>query len=95
MGRVNDAIRYAGATFYDVSQDSDLELEKVVAKVPASASRDYEKLFEEIFHQSPDFHGVDLGIFSPATITVNNVKTGRIFQAGGINIQMLKKALAA
>jgi len=94
MGRVNDVIRYAGATFYGVDLDIDTQLEKIVVHVPSSASENYEKLFEEIFAESPDFHGVDLGVFSPATVTVNNVKTGSVFHSGKFNLQMLKKLFA-
>jgi len=94
IGRVNDAIRYAGATYYGVDLENDSKLEEFVARVPASASRDYDKLFEEIFAKSPDFHGVDLGVFSPASITINNVKTGSVFHSGKFNLTMLNKLLS-
>jgi len=44
---LNLSVNEAGATFYGVISDSDSELEKVVAKVLVSDTRDYDKLFEE------------------------------------------------
>lgn len=95
MGRVNDVIRYAGATFYMVDYDDEEELRRVVERVPSHSSRDYHKPFAKIFEEAGDFYSVDLGIFAPAIITVNNIGRGNILTAGNIDPSMLREALAA
>jgi methenyltetrahydromethanopterin cyclohydrolase len=94
MGIVNDVIRYAGSTFYIVNCDDEEYLKNIISRVPSSSSNKYYKTFMEIFKEANySFYNIDLGEFSPATITVNNVKTGNIFSAGEINPTLLKMAL--
>lgn len=93
MGRTNDCILYGGRTEYFVAAE-DSEVEKVIADVPSSSSRDYGAPFLEVFERyNRDFYKVDPKLFSPAEVTINNVKTGKIFHAGYINEEVLKKSL--
>lgn len=93
MGRVNDAIRYAGSTFYMVDYEDEEELRKLVELAPSQSSREYPKSFAKIFEEAGDFYSVDLGIFAPAVITVNNVRKGTLLTAGKIDPSMLRGAL--
>lgn len=94
MGRVNDSIRYAGATFYMVDYEDEEELENVVKQVPSHSSKDYYKPFAKIFEEAGDFYSIDLGTFAPGVITVNNVRKGTVLTAGKIDPSMLRRALA-
>ncbi len=90
MGRVNDAIRYGGTTYYIVDYEDDEELRNYIAKVPPTDN----KSFTEIFKEAPrGFYDVDLRAFAPAAITITNLKTGRTFSAGYIKPDMLRKTL--
>jgi methenyltetrahydromethanopterin cyclohydrolase len=72
----------------------DSEIEKVIASVPSSSSRDYGAPFLEVFEKyNRDFYKVDPKLFSPAEVTINNIKTGKIFHAGNVNEGVLKKSL--
>jgi methenyltetrahydromethanopterin cyclohydrolase len=94
MGRTNDAIMYAGVTYYTVSYDDDEELRKLVEKAPSSASKSYGKPFIEIFKEaSYDFYKIDPGLFAPAVLVVNNAKTGSTFKAGKTDIDVFKKSI--
>jgi methenyltetrahydromethanopterin cyclohydrolase len=96
MGRVNDAIRYAGATFYMVDYEDEEGLRKMVEQAPSSNSKDYHKPFAKIFKEAKyDFYSIDLGAFAPAVITVNNVRKGTVLTVGKIDPSMLRRALAA
>jgi methenyltetrahydromethanopterin cyclohydrolase len=93
MGKTNDCILYGGRTKYFVSAE-DSEIEKVIASVPSSSSRDYGAPFLEVFEKyNGDFYKVDPKLFSPAEVTINNIKTGKIFHAGNVNEGVLKKSL--
>jgi methenyltetrahydromethanopterin cyclohydrolase len=94
MGRTNDAILYAGTAYYMVEYENDEKLERLVSKAPSSASESYGRPFLEIFREvNYDFYKIDPGLFAPAAIVVNNVKTGKIFRAGSLNIEVFKKSL--
>lgn len=93
MGKTNDCVLYGGRTVYFVEAE-DQEVERVIAEVPSSSSRDYGSPFLELFERyQRDFFKIDPKLFSPAEITVNNLRTGRTFHAGGINEEVLERSL--
>jgi methenyltetrahydromethanopterin cyclohydrolase len=93
MGKTNDCILYGGRTEYFVAAE-DSEVEKVIASVPSSSSTDYGAPFLEVFERyDRDFYKVDPKLFSPAEVRINNVKTGKIFHAGYVNEEVLRKSL--
>jgi methenyltetrahydromethanopterin cyclohydrolase len=92
IGRTNDAILYGGQVYYTVDAE-DEELEELVPKVPASTSSDYGAPFYDTFKgYDYDFYKIDPLLFSPAEIFVNNVKSGRTFHAGAVNVDVLKQS---
>lgn len=94
MGRTNDAILYAGTAYYIVSHNDDEKLKKLVDKSPSSASRSYGRPFLEIFREANcDFYKIDPNLFAPAVMIVNNVRTGKTFKAGELNIDVFKKSI--
>jgi methenyltetrahydromethanopterin cyclohydrolase len=96
MARTNDAILYGGLTHYIVDYENEEELAKIVEKAPSKASKDYGKPFLEIFKAANyDFYKIDPNIFAPAKITINNMRTGKTFTAGEINVKILVEALTA
>ena len=93
MGRVNDSIRYAGKVFFNVVHTNDHYLAEITKNIPSSSSNDYSKLFSEIFKSTnQDFYSIDLSIFSPAVVTINNTETGTVHNAGFVDKSMLAKA---
>jgi len=103
MGRTNDAILYAGVTNYTVDFEDETRLENIVKQAPSSASKmiqEARKLAEQsprfldIFKQAGfDFYKIDTNIFAPAVVRINNIRTGRTFQAGSQDIDVMKRSL--
>jgi len=94
MGRSNDAILYGGVAYYNVYCEDDQILEEIVPKAVSSSSEQYGRPISEIFREAGmDFYKIDPGLFAPAQITINNLKTGRTFTAGEINHKVLKKSI--
>ncbi|MEA3375735.1 MAG: methenyltetrahydromethanopterin cyclohydrolase [Chloroflexota bacterium] len=93
IGRTNDAVLYGGRGWYTVETD-DARIEAVIDRLPSSASRDYGTPFIELFRRyDGDFYRIDPLLFSPAEVFVNNVTSGRTFHAGGVNGEMIRRAL--
>jgi len=94
MGRTNDMILYGGRVYFEVEHDNDEDLKKIVKKTPSSESKSYGEPFYDLFKASGfDFYKIDPGLFAPAIVTVNNLKTGKITAAGKINEEILLKSI--
>ncbi|MEM2094473.1 MAG: methenyltetrahydromethanopterin cyclohydrolase [Candidatus Bathyarchaeia archaeon] len=94
MGRTNDMILYGGTVNFTVSTENDDALKAIVEMAPSSTSKEYGKPFAEIFKAAGfDFYKIDPSLFAPAAIIVNNLKTGSVFAAGGINSRALQLSI--
>jgi methenyltetrahydromethanopterin cyclohydrolase len=91
MARTNDAILYGGTVYCTVEYDDEAELQKIVKQTPSGTSKDYGKPFLQIFREADrDFYKIDHNLFAPATLVINNIKTGRTFSVGQKNFEALK-----
>jgi methenyltetrahydromethanopterin cyclohydrolase len=89
MGRTNDAILFAGQVQLYV-KGSDSDAEELAQKLPSSTSRDYGKPFAEIFKSyNYDFFKVDPLLFSPASVIVTAVDSGKSFRYGKLDNALL------
>jgi methenyltetrahydromethanopterin cyclohydrolase len=103
MGRTNDAILYGGVTNYTVSFEDEKELERIVQQAPSSASKMIQEAralaakspkFLDIFKEAGfDFYKIDTNIFAPAVVSINNIRTGKTFRAGNIDVDVIKSSL--
>jgi methenyltetrahydromethanopterin cyclohydrolase len=93
MARTNDAILYGGVTYYAIEYEDEEELKEIVEKAPSKASKDYGRLFIEIFKEADyDFYKIDPNLFAPAILIISNLKTGNTFETGEINAKVLEKS---
>ncbi|PPC90638.1 MAG: methenyltetrahydromethanopterin cyclohydrolase [Methylobacter sp.] len=92
MGRTNDAILFAGQVHLFV-KGSDDAAEKLAKELPSSTSKDYGKPFAEIFkHYEYDFFKIDAMLFSPASVIVTAVESGKSFRAGQLDNALLDQS---
>ena len=95
MGRTNDAILFAGQVHIFV-KGSDEAAEKLANELPSSTSKDYGKPFAEIFKQYEyDFFKIDAMLFSPASVIVTAVESGKSFRAGRLDNVLLDQSFGA
>jgi len=94
MARTNDAILYGGTVFCVVDFDDEAKLREMVDKAPSLVSKDYGKPFLQIFREADkDFYKIDHGLFAPALLMINNVRTGKTIRSGKINAKVLSGSL--
>jgi methenyltetrahydromethanopterin cyclohydrolase len=94
IGRTNDAILYGGQAHLTVEADNDDELRALVERLPASASSDYGEPFGKVLKDANfDFYAIDPLLFSPAQIRLTSVGSGRSFEAGRVNLEVLERSL--
>src|SRR3954454_14883762 len=91
LGRTNDAVLYGGQVHLTVAGDDDLS--ELVERLPASASKDYGEPFGKVFKDAGhDFYAIDPLLFSPAQIRLTSVGSGRSFEAGHVNLEVLERS---
>ncbi len=94
MGKTNDVILYGGTAYFALEHKNDAELKTLLKEAPSSASKHYGKPFKLVFKEANhDFYQIDPNLFAPAVFIVNNLSTGSVFQAGKINVDILKQSL--
>lgn len=91
MGMTNDAIIACGSVFLNIKSDEDDDIEGLIEKIPSSTSKDYGKPFYKIFKEANwDFYKIDPHLFAPAVITINDMRTGKTYQRGKLDFDLLK-----
>ena len=103
MGRTNDAILYGGVTNYTLKYEDEQKLENIVKQAPSSSSKMLQEArrlaeknprFLDIFKEAGfDFYKIDPNIFAPAVVAINNMRTGRTFRAGSLDVEVIKSSL--
>jgi methenyltetrahydromethanopterin cyclohydrolase len=92
IGRTNDAVLYGGQVHLTVDSDDDA-LRDLVVRLPASASSDYGEPFGKVLKDAEfDFYKIDPLLFSPAQIRLTSVGSGRSFEAGAVNLEVLERS---
>src|SRR5262249_53722667 len=92
IGRTNDAVLY-GARVSLWVHTTDEAIERILARVPSSSSKDYGRLFLDLFQErGGDFYKIDPLLFSPAQVTLLNAATGRVFSSGRTDDAMLSRS---
>ena len=92
IGRTNDAVLYGGQVELAVDA-SDEELEAIVPRLPASASKDHGEPFGSVLEAAGwDFYEIDPLLFSPAEVRLTSVSSGRSFHAGAVDVDVLERS---
>lgn len=92
LGRTNDAVLYGGQVHLTVREDDEV-LSELVERLPASASSDYGEPFGAVLKDANyEFYEIDPMLFSPAQIRVTSVESGRSFEAGRVNLEVLERS---
>ena len=93
MGKTNDAVLFGGRTYYYVESAEGDNLAEIAKKLPSSASEGYGKPFYDVFKEAEyDFYKIDKGMFAPAEVVINDLRTGEMFREGYVNSELLMKS---
>ena len=89
IGTTNDAILYGGHVTLWTDSDQ-AAVDELGPAIPSCASQDYGKPFADTFKAYDyDFYKVDPGLFSPALLTVVNLRSGIRRTFGQLNLDVL------
>ena len=94
MGRMNDAILFAGQVHLFVDGPAE-GAQELAQNLPSCVSKDYGKPFAEVFKQyQHDFFKIDPLLFSPAKVAVTHLPSGHTFHAGQIDLDLLEQSFS-
>lgn len=92
MGKINDSLLYGGRSEFWVKWD-DHKIQEILPKLVTESSKDYGRLFRELFIDAGrDFYKMDLDIHSPASVQIVNMNSGKMFKAGRLREDLIKKS---
>lgn len=92
IGRTNDAVLYGGQVTIWVEAE-DAALAELVERIPSQSSSDFGVPFREIFDRyHGDFYQIDPLLFSPAKVTLINLRSGHAFTAGRCHDRILQQS---
>ncbi len=93
MGKTNDAVLFGGRTYYYVESEEGDDIKALAEQLPSSSSEGYGKPFFDVFKEAEfDFYKIDKGMFAPAEVVINDMRTGKTYRAGAVNVELLKKS---
>src|SRR3954464_15170474 len=93
IGRTHAAVLYGGPRHLTVEDDDDAALRELAERLPASASSDYGEPFGKVLKDAEfDFYKIDPLLFSPAQIRLTSVASGRSFEAGAVDLEVLERS---
>jgi len=93
MGKTNDAVLFGGRTYYYIESEYGDDIKALAEQLPSSSSEGYGKPFYDVFKEAEfDFYKIDKGMFAPAEVVINDLRTGEMFRAGKVNVELLKKS---
>lgn len=93
MGKTNDAVLFGGRTYYYIESEEGDDIESLAEKLPSSSSEGYGKPFYDVFKEAEyDFYKIDKGMFAPAEVVINDLRTGAMYRKGSVNAELLMKS---
>jgi methenyltetrahydromethanopterin cyclohydrolase len=94
MGKTNDAVLFGGRTYYYIESEEGDDIKSLAEQLPSSSSSEgYGKPFYDVFKEAEfDFYKIDKGMFAPAEVVINDLRTGEMFRGGAVNVELLMKS---
>ncbi|MGC9778162.1 MAG: methenyltetrahydromethanopterin cyclohydrolase [Candidatus Heimdallarchaeota archaeon] len=88
--RVNNALIYGTKLFLIVKSEPADNLQKLITKLPSKSSPNYGKKFLVMFNEAgKDFANFDLTILAPSEVIINDIRTGKVYHEGELNLKLL------
>jgi methenyltetrahydromethanopterin cyclohydrolase len=95
MGRTNDAVLFGGEVQLFV-RGPDKAAAALARDLPSSGSRDYGQPFKQVFEAAGgDFYKIDPMLFSPASVLVTALESGRTFRGGDLDPALLARSFGS
>lgn len=90
--RVNNGLIYGTKLFLIIKSQKDDNLIDLIPKIPSKSSPSFGKRFIDVFNEAgQDFANFDLTLLAPTEIIINDIRTGKIYHEGKIQLDKIIK----
>ncbi|MGD0979302.1 MAG: methenyltetrahydromethanopterin cyclohydrolase [Candidatus Bathyarchaeia archaeon] len=86
----DDMLSYGSIVHLYVMPDEGRDLEQIAYKMPSSTSKCYGRSFSDLIKEHGGLRGIDLDLFAPAEVYVNDLSTGELYHSGSVNSTLIK-----
>ena len=87
----DDMLSYGSIVHLYVVPEEKTDLREIAKKMPSQTSKDYGRPFTELIREHKGLRGIDINLFAPAEVYVNNLKSGELYRFGKVNSDLVKK----
>jgi methenyltetrahydromethanopterin cyclohydrolase len=87
----DDMLSYGSIVHLYVVPEEKKDLREIAKKMPSQTSKDYGRPFTELIREHKGLRGIDINLFAPAEVYVNNLKSGELYRFGKVNSHLVKK----
>ncbi|MEA2069904.1 MAG: methenyltetrahydromethanopterin cyclohydrolase [Asgard group archaeon] len=83
---INNGLIYGTELYLIIQSTKGDNLPRLIKQLPSCSSSAYGQSFQEVFEAADrDFSKFDLSLLAPTKVTLNDIRTGRIYSAGKIS----------
>lgn len=89
----DDMLSYGSVVHLYIMPDGKADLKEIAEKMPSQTAKCYGRSFTELIKEHDGLRGIDIYLFAPAEVYVNNLKTGELYKSGKVNINLIKNMI--
>lgn len=89
----DDMLSYASIVHLYVLPKNNENSEEMARRMPSQNSESFGKSFSTLIKEHGGLRGIDINLFAPAEVYVNNMKTGELHHNGKVNSSLIRKWL--
>jgi methenyltetrahydromethanopterin cyclohydrolase len=86
----DDMLSYGSIVHLYVLPDEGTDLKQITRKMPSNTSKCYGRSFSDLIHEHEGLRGIDLELFAPAEVYINDLATGELYHSGSVNSSLIK-----
>jgi methenyltetrahydromethanopterin cyclohydrolase len=86
----DDMLSYGSVVHVYIMPSGKEDLKKLAERMPSQTAKCYGRSFTELTKEHGGLRGIDIELFAPAEVYVNNLETGELYRSGKVNTRLVK-----
>jgi methenyltetrahydromethanopterin cyclohydrolase len=86
----DDMLSYGSIVHLYVMPDEGTDLGQIAREMPSRTSKCYGRSFSDMIKEHGGLRGIDLKLFAPAEVYINDLATGELYHSGSVNSGLIK-----
>lgn len=86
----DDMLSYGSMVHIYIMHHGKEDLKELAERMPSQTAKCYGRSFTDLTKEHGGLRGIDIGLFAPAEVYVNNLETGELYRSGKVNTVLIK-----